>query len=58
MRITSNAPRVVEDNNESVGSTDTNIGLRAQELDESTAGSCAVEDAGTGEDVVKECLNM
>ena len=57
---TSNAPELVEDDHESVGTTETNTGLGTQELNESTAGSCAVEDAGTGEDEVEadgDCNN-
>ena len=57
---TSNAPELVEDHHESVVTTETNTGLETQELNESTAGSCAVEDAGTGEDEVEadgDCNN-
>ena len=50
---TSNAPELVEDKHESVGTTETNTGLGTQELNESTAGSYVVEDTGTGEDEVE-----
>ena len=58
--INYNAPELVEDTDVSVGSTDTSTGHEEQELNESTAGSCAVEDAGTGEDKVEadgDCNN-
>ena len=43
--LNSNAPKLVEDQYDSVGSSDTNTGLQ-----QSTAGKYVVEDVGSGED--------